>query len=332
MDAKFKEILANSRLCKYSSSADLDMLLTNSKIIEYDPGMVVLAQGAISPGTHIIIDGEAEVTAKVLGVGIITMTVLDQGNFIGEISQLLQTPSTVSVIAKTALRCFYIAKSYFDMLGTLYPEVRYHISKAVIEDVCLRQQNLHKKITTYIMQAQMLEKTACATATPALTDAQEVILAEVDLSLERLAKMELLDRLSRDELATLLANCTILDTPRHTTIMQEGDSTPSCYLILRGAVQITLRRAHKIAKLCVLAPVKIFCCHSFLDGSPSIFDYTTCEHSILLKLTAANLADLKAQNKILWYRLYEEIGKSFAALEQAASKLEIRLNSELYNR
>ena len=332
MNPELKQALLQSRLCKYLSLADLDKLMTYSKVIKFEPGGEVLAQGAISTGTHIIIEGEALVTAKVLGVGVINITMLDKGSFIGEISQLLQTPSTVSVIARTPLECFYISKGYFEMLGALFPETKYKISKAVIEDVCQRQKNLHKKITAFLSQSHMVSKSIFGEVIHSLSRPKETTLTLVQIKHEKLNQMELFNQLSDEQIAILLKNSTVVDAPRNATIIREGEKAPICYIILRGAVQSSIRQINKVAKLSVLAPVKLFCCMSYIDGTPSIFDFTTCEHTILLRLTSDNLGNLQEQDIKIWYLLYDEICKSFAALEQSASKLDIRLNSELYNR
>ncbi|MES2217215.1 MAG: cyclic nucleotide-binding domain-containing protein [Pseudomonadota bacterium] len=332
MNTELKQALLQSSLCKYLGLNDLDMLMTYSKTIKYAPGDVVLAQGAVSTGTHIIIEGEAVVSAKVLGVGMINIIVLDKGSFIGEISQLLQSPSTVSVTAKTPLECFFISKGYFDMLGSLFPETKFKINKAVIEDVCLRQRSLHKKITAFLSRSQMASKSVLGGVLHALSRPKETTLTVVQMKSDTLQQMEIFNHMTKDQVDVLLKSSTVLDAPRNATVIREGEKTPVCYLVLRGAVQSSVRQINKIAKLSVLAPGNLFCCMSIVDGTPSIFDFTTCEHTILLKLSAENLAELKIQDITIWYMIHEEICKSFAALEHAASKLDIRLNSELYNR
>jgi CRP/FNR family transcriptional regulator, cyclic AMP receptor protein len=332
MNAELKQALLQSSLCKYLDLADLDMLITYSKLIKFAPGEEILAQGKTSNGTYIIIEGEALVSAKVLGVGVINITVLDNGSFIGEISQLLKTASTVSVVAKTQMECLFITSAYFDMLTSFFPATKFKITKAVIEDVCFRQKNLHKKITAFLAQAHMVSKSIFGEVIQSLTWPREISLKEIDINHSRLKQMRFFNNFSDEQLDVLLAHCDVLDAARHCTIIREGEKAPICYLVLRGAVQSSVRQINKIAKLSVLAPVKIFCCMSFIDGTPSIFDFTTCERSVLLRFTAENMEELKTQNTDIWYLLYDEICKSFAALEQAASKLDIRLNSELYNR
>ncbi len=115
------------------------------------------------------------------------------------------------------------------------------------------------------------------------------------------------------------------------TLLQENEKNLSCYIVLRGAVQSSIIQDNKFAKLSVLGATNLFC--NKIDDIPiSIINYTTCERAVLLKISDANLTMLQNNNKELWYKMSEQICKSFAALESAAEKLDIRLNSELYNR
>lgn len=332
MNAELKQALLQSRLCKYLDLNDLDMLITYSKIVTFSPGEEILAQGKVCNGTYIIIEGEALVTAKVLGAGVINITILDKGSFIGEISQLLKSASTVSVMAKTAIECLFVTSSYFDMLTSFFPATKFKISKAVMEDVSFRQKNLHKKITAFLAQAHMTSKSLFGEVIQSMTWPRQIELKDLKIKHAQLRQMNFFREFNDEQLDVLLEHGEVLDAARHCTIIREGEKEPVCYLIMRGAVQSSVRQMNKVAKLSVLSPIQLFCCMSFIDGTPSLFDFTTCERTILLKFTPANMEDLKERNTEIWYLLHDEICKSFAALEQAASKLDIRLNSELYNR
>ncbi len=120
--------------------------------------------------------------------------------------------------------------------------------------------------------------------------------------------------------------------PRHCTLIKEGESVADFYLILRGAVLSSVRVENKAAKLSVLPPLSVFCGMSFHDNRPVIFEFTTCERAIILKISAEKFAKLKDDRVEVWYYLYDAMCRSWASLAQAADKLDIRLHSELYNR
>jgi len=330
--SELKQALLQSHLCKYLDLNDLDLLITYSRTVTFAAGKILLEQGKQSTGTYMIIAGEALVTAKVLGAGSINLLVLDQGNFIGEISLMLQTPSTVSVAAKTQLECLFISSAYFDMLTLFFPAAKFKISKAITEDVCLRLKNISKKITAFMAHAQMSSKSLFGEVFQSLNWPSETTLEAADIPHEVLQSDYFFNNLSKEQFEILMKHATVLEAVNHCPLIKEGEKINVCYIILRGAVQSSLRQVNKHAKLSVLPPMNLFCSMAYVDGTPSLFEYFTCERSILLKISESSLEDLKNNHIEIWYFLYDRICQSFAALEQAASKLDIRLNSELYNR
>lgn len=330
--SELKQALLQSHLCKYLDLNDLDLLITYSKTVSFPAGKILLEQGTQSTGTYMIIEGEALVSAKVLGAERINLAVLDQGNFIGEISLILKTPSTVSVIAKTPLECLFISSSYFEMLALFFPATKFKISRAITEDVCFRLKNISKKIVAFMAHARMSSKSLFGEVFQSLNWPSETTLEATGIPPESLQKNYFFQHLSKEQFEVLMKHVTVLEAVNHCPLIKEGDKNNICYLILRGAVQSRLRQVNKHAKLSVLPPMSLFCSMTYIDGTPSMFEYFTCERTILLKISESSLEDLKKNYVEIWYFIYENICQSFAALEQAASKLDIRLNSELYNR
>jgi CRP/FNR family cyclic AMP-dependent transcriptional regulator len=330
--SELKQALLQSHLCKYLDLNDLDLLMTYSKTINFPAGAILLEQGKQSIGTYMIIEGEAVVTAKVLGAGSVNLMVLDQGHFIGEISLMLKTPSTVSVTARSVLQCLFISSSYFDMLTLFFPATKYKISKAITEDVSVRLKSISKKIMAFMAHAHMSSKSLFGEVFQSLNWPSENTLEGVAIKPEHLQEHTFFNALTKEQFTILLQHVTVLEAVNHCPLIKEGDKNNICYVILRGAVQARLRQVNKHAKLCVLPPMNLFCNMAYVDGTPSMFEYFTCERCVLLKISESSLDDLKKNHIEIWYFLYGHICQSFAALEQAASKLDIRLNSELYNR
>jgi CRP-like cAMP-binding protein len=123
-----------------------------------------------------------------------------------------------------------------------------------------------------------------------------------------------------------------MSAPNHCPVIKISDQIEDTYIVLRGAVQSSIRYKNKFAKLSVLAPMMFFCCNTLINQKPAILDYTTCERVILMQIPAVALKHFKENKTELWYKLNDMIAKSFAALEQAANRLDIRLHGELYNR
>ncbi len=72
--------------------------------VSYGEGEWVVRRGDTDVGLHIVVDGE---------VGVLLddqeLAVLKKGSFFGEISALLGEPAVADVVARSALRCLYLA-------------------------------------------------------------------------------------------------------------------------------------------------------------------------------------------------------------------------------
>jgi len=330
--AELKKALSETRLCKYLTSAEIEVLLTYCKILQFEMGKELLHQGKKTAGIFVILSGTAIMTAKILGAGTLDLGTLQRGDFVGETSLIERTPNTISVTAAQVVQVLFIAGTYFETLALLFPETKYHISKAVAEDVCLRLKELQKKISFYILQSHMIAKSFFGEVMQSLTWPHEIKFEEIGVSHEQFRRLNFFKDLTDDACDTLFKLGAFIATANLCPIIKQGETTSACYIILRGAVQSSIIQDNKYAKLAVLPPLKFFAGSSYIDGSPSVIDFSTCEKTILLKLSDKTLQFLQENHITLWYKIFDELCLSFVSLENSANKLGIRLNSELYNR
>jgi ATP-binding cassette subfamily B protein len=79
----------------------------------FEPGHVLLHQDEIAPGLHLIAEGTVEVKLSEPGLDTWTVTELGAGELVGELSLLDGSPSSASVVAKTAVRTFFVPQTRF---------------------------------------------------------------------------------------------------------------------------------------------------------------------------------------------------------------------------
>ena len=332
MTSDLKSVLLKTRLCKYLDAQELDVLLGYSKVIAFQNNAFIQQQGSVSAGAYIIISGKVAVTAKVLGSGTIHLTSIESGGFVGDVGLLDNSINTVSVVAQMNTECLYVPGAYFKMLTLFSPETKFKINRAIAEDTIFRLKGMHEIIARFMEESQMTSSSLFGEVMHSLSRPKEITLADVGLTPDQLKKLDFFEGVTEESFALILRHSTFFEAGRYCTLIKEGEKDLACYLILRGAVQSRIKQSHKIAKLAVLPPQNVFCCISFVDPSASVVDFTTCERTQYLKISEANLAELKKEKIEVWYHLYDVIASSYVKLEQAANKLDIRLHSELYNR
>lgn len=331
--SEIKNTLLTTRLNLFLKPNEIDTLLKYTEVVTFEPNEIVLCQGKKSEGLYFIIEGRADVTAKILGEGVINMEQLGHGNFIGQISVIENGPSSTSVIAKTPLICLLIKSNYFNVLPLFFPNIYYQITHAILHEVFERLKFIENKIKKLMDELHMTSASLFGVIIKSLIKASTIDFDNAGIDKKKLKNLDFFNIFNEDEYEELIKHATLIQTPVNYVLIHENEVEPNLYIILQGAVQSSIAQHNKFAKLFVLGPISLFCNISIIDSKlPSLIHYTTCERAIILKMTTSDLAIIKKSHIQLWYKIFDLICKSFIALEKAANKLDIRLNSELYNR
>ena len=113
-----------SRLALFAdlSQAELEQLLPEMEEAAFGEGQWVTRRGDEEPGLFIIVDGEVSVVLE--GEELAALT---QGSFFGEISALIGEPVVADIIARTPLRCFWIAPEQVEGFLIANPKVMYRM-------------------------------------------------------------------------------------------------------------------------------------------------------------------------------------------------------------
>ena len=333
LSAELKDALLKTPLCENLDSHELDMLITQSQFVSFATGEIILQQGKKSKGLYIIIEGTAVVTARILGEGTTTLATLDHGNFVGVMSTIGKWPNATSIIASSNVQCLHITEIYLEAVALFFPETKYKLNKSVMKELCSRLLKVHDKITAFMSQADMISRSLFGEVIKSLTKPDSITFERAGIELNLLKKFQPFDVFSADEFDILLQQSSLISAVKRCTLIPENEHAKTCFIVIRGAVQSSIIQNNKFAKLAVLGPMSLFCGISLIDESAVTFiNYTTCEQAILLKITGEQMDNVQKNYKALWFKLTDLICKSFALTDRSAEKLDIRLNSELYNR
>lgn len=126
------ELLRRVPLFSGIEPSRLKLLAYTSDVITYQPGQVLMRQGDIGDAAYVIIEGDAQVTVATEG-GEIPIAQLRDGDFLGEIAILCDTPRTATVTAKTAVKALRIRKEPFFELLQQFPEMAVEMTRLLAE-------------------------------------------------------------------------------------------------------------------------------------------------------------------------------------------------------
>jgi CRP/FNR family cyclic AMP-dependent transcriptional regulator len=334
--AQVKELLCkleSNELGKFLTQDELDVLIKYSQIREFSPGTAILKQGKETQDIYMIIEGQVNVMARVMGQGITKMETLGPGNFIGEISFVEKVPGSTSAIANSKVNCLVINKIYFEVLSATYPEIKYKLFDALSRQVCSRLKKIHDKVTACITDSNMISQSFFDKVVHTFNQPKAVTFEEILLDKERLWDSNLFRLFSLEELHELFTHMELLEASKNCKLIYEGEKRASCYIVIRGAVQSSIVHDNKMAKLSVIGPETLFASAACVDtNSAFTVTFSTREQTILLRLSDTALQHLQKNKLKIWYKLYGLICTSLVALEKSIDKLDIRLHIEAYNR
>lgn len=325
--------LNNNVLSKYFNNQEIEMLLSYNKIISFASGETILKQGKKAEGIYIIIDGRVIVTARMLGESIANIEALGPGSFFGEISFIEDIPCATTVTANKPTQCLLITEVYLKLISVYFPETKYKLLNAMVQQVCERIKHIHDKITAFITKSEMITRSFFGEMIHSLTKPARISFDKSGIDINQLKDFSLLKSLNKDEIDELFKDVSLIKANKNWTLIHAGDQSASCYVVIQGAVQSSIVYDNKHAKLSVIGPGTLIASTSCIDSN-DIFTITfsTCEQALLLKISKKTLDGFKNSKSQLWYKLFELICKSLIALEKSVDKLDIRLQIEIYNR
>ena len=110
----------------------LKLLAYTSDVVTYRQAQVLFKRGDVGDAAYVIIKGDAEVIVP-SGNDEIPIAVLHDGDFVGEIAILCDTPRTATVRAKSELKALRIRKEPFFELLHQFPEMAVEMTRLLAE-------------------------------------------------------------------------------------------------------------------------------------------------------------------------------------------------------
>ena len=307
------------------------LLLKYNKIYQFKAGEFIIKQGEKINGLYLVLEGTVNIMERVLGQGIINLETLSAGSFLGEISFIDKVSSPNSCVAKTKTQCLFISRTFFEVIAVLYPEINYKIMKIITQQVCNHLKKVNDKVTQFIVDSEMPKLSFYGRVFHSLIQPKKLGVEEAEKI--KLILQQNLSYFTEEEYAELYENSIFINAAKNCKIVHSEELSPSCYIVIRGAVQSSIMKDNKLAKLSVIGPNTLFSSISCINKEDSFtVTFITCEHSILLKIPDEKLKYIEENKLTLWYKLYSLIGQSMVALQKSVDKLDIRLNIEKYNR
>ena len=126
------ELLRRVPLFSGIEPGKLKLLAYTSDVVTYRAGQILFSMGDVGDAAYVIIAGDAEVSVAT-DKGEIPVAQLHDGDFLGEIAILCDTPRTATITAKSEVKALRIRKEPFFQLLHQFPEIAVELTRLLAE-------------------------------------------------------------------------------------------------------------------------------------------------------------------------------------------------------
>ena len=276
----FPQIMANVPLFAGFEPRELDDFLGIFRRVSFAAGAVIVRQGQPADSAFVLESGTVEVITALPGGGQAVIAELGPGSVLGEMALLDSGARSATAIARAPTAAYVVEREDFRMLLAQRNPAVFKVQRRITLMLCRRLRELNARIIASGVPGN--------SALPVITPKQKPALRRTQCTFDYRAFLPILPPLRRFKPADidgLLALATVFDMPRGATIFHERESASSCYLVVRGAIEIVAAENERLRRIGVLGPGRLCGILALIEGEPRSMTALLREDSTLLELS-----------------------------------------------
>lgn len=258
----------------------LDDLLRIFERVVFAAGDSLTRQGHAASSACIIESGLAEVVTALPGGGTASVAQLESGAVLGEMALLDSGVCSATVIARRTTVCHRVTRDGFRMLLAQRVPAVFTIQQRITRTLCQRLRVLNARVV------------AADTEAPALTPATPVAVAGGDVTddFDHRAFLPVLPPFRDFEAADIAALCAasrVIHLRRGEQLFSQGADSNACYIVIRGALELTALRGGLLHRIGILGPGRLCGVMALIEQQPHSMQAHAREQATLLEMSQA---------------------------------------------
>jgi len=147
------DILKNIFLFESLTEEELEKIAGIIEKEEFSEGSTVFKEGDKGEKFYIIYSGSVRVSQSISGTGEEALTILEKGNFFGEMALIDDAPRSADLIVHEQTELLVISKKNFDDLLFFDKDIAYKILWAFVRTFSSRLRETNEKIKAFLHMA-----------------------------------------------------------------------------------------------------------------------------------------------------------------------------------
>jgi CRP/FNR family transcriptional regulator, cyclic AMP receptor protein len=265
----------------------------------------LVRQGQPADGAYIIESGAADVITALPGGGEMTIAALGPGSVLGEMALLESGIRSATVIARAPVAGYFIERDGFRMLLLQRNRAAFTLQNRIALMLCRRLRELNAKVVA----SDSIDKTAPPVQVQAR---QHIGPARGSGSFDWRAFLPVLPlfrRYSAADLDAFAATVGVMELARAQLLFRQGDDSGACYVVVRGAIEITGARNGQRHRIGILGPGRLCGILAAIEAQPHSMSAAARESALLLEIGKATFGRLFEGDDRMAARFQEVINR-----------------------
>lgn len=290
----------------------LDGLARIFQPLSFEPAAHLMRQGQPADGAYLIESGNADVYTALPGGGETVVASLGPGSVLGEMALLDSGIRSASVLARSAVAAHFIERDAFRMLLSQRNAAAFTIQNRITLTLCERLRQLNEKV----VGADGGAKGAPPLEAGAAPEKPRRGGCSFDWQ-AFLPVLPLFRRFGAAQLAEFAGSVRVMELARGQALFAQGEAAYACYVVVRGALEITGARNGRRHRIGVLGPGRLCGILAMIEGAPHSMSAAARENAVLLEIGGEAFARLFKGDDRLAARFQEVVNQE---LLQALSR------------
>lgn len=298
------ELIRNVPLFDGIGSEQLNDFIGVFQRVSFAKGAFLMRQGQVADSAFIVEIGEVEVITALPGGGQATVAVAGPGSVLGEMALLDSGVRSASAIARAATAGYLLERDAFRMLLAQRNRTVFEVQRRITLMLCGRLRELNAKIVansvaeTNALPERAPQGAPRAQRNPCAFDYRAF-----------LPILPVFRRFSAADIDGLAAQATVFDVPRGQAIFRQGDPSDTCYILVRGAIELITSADGQRRRIGVLGPGRLCGVLGLIDGEPHSMTALAREQVTLMEIDGAAFRRIYDDHSALASKFHDAINQ-----------------------
>jgi CRP-like cAMP-binding protein len=298
-------------------------LLAVAREVSFSKGARLVRQGEPARGAFLIRAGEAEAQVSLPGGGMLSVASFSAGAMFGEMALIERGVCSATVVAKTNVDGWFVGRDDFRALVASREARGLEVQRAITRTLADRLRALNAKVREHPAQEDRPVREP-----PPAGDPMAKVKRSNRASFDWIAFLPILpffEGFDDEEVDELVAAAKVLELARGAWLFAQGQPAPTCFLVLRGAVEVFTQANGRERRVAIAGPGELVGYMATLDGAPHGGNARVRESAALLEFPREALLEIyngaSAVSVSLQHAILRSLLKSLARTNTLLTRL-----------